>query len=98
MNDAYMWHYILRHIHEGRIQKLLKDECIDLFDYKSYVTCEPYLRGKLTNSPFSEIGERAIELLELIHSDICSLMLTHVTGGYSYFITFTNDFSRYRYM
>ena len=33
--------------------------------------------------------------MELIHSDVCGPMLTHVIGGYSYFITFTDDFSRY---
>ena len=42
--------------------------------------------------------ERAIELLELIHSDVCGLMSTHAIGGYSYFITFTDDFSRYGYV
>ena len=80
------------------IQKLLKDGYLDPFDYESYTICEPYLHGKLTNSPFSETGERAIELLELIHSDVCGPMSTHVIGGYFYFITFTDDFSRYGYV
>ena len=80
------------------IQKLLNDGYLDPFYYKSYATYEPYLRGKLTSSPFSEIGERATRLLELIHSDVCSPISTQVIGGYSYFITFTNDFSRYGHM
>nr|AAR96000.1 polyprotein-like protein [Musa acuminata] len=50
------------HIHEERIQKLLNDRYLDPFDYESYATCEPYLHEKMSNSPFSGIGERAIEL------------------------------------
>ena len=64
----------------------------------SYATYESCLHGKLTNSPFSGTGERATELLELIHSDVCGPMSTHAIGGYSYFITFTDDFSRYGYV
>ena len=71
---------------------MLNDVYIDLFDYATY---EPCLHGKLTNSHFSRIGERATELLKLIHYDICRPMSTQVIGGYSYFITFTDDFFRY---
>ena len=49
----------------------------------------------MTNSLFSEIGERATELLKLIHTDVCGLMSTQTRGSFSYFITFTNDLSRY---
>lgn len=94
VNSAYSWHYRLGYINEGRIQKLLKDGDLDPFDYESYATYEPCLRGKLTNSLFSGTGERATELLKLMHSDVCGPMLTHAIGGYSYFITFTDDFSR----
>lgn len=97
LNSAYLWHCRLGHIHERRIQKLLNDGYLDLFDYVSYAIYEPCIRGKLTNSPFSGTGERATELLELIHSDVCGPMSTHAIGGYS-FITFTNDFSRYGYV
>ncbi|KAJ8492316.1 hypothetical protein OPV22_014037 [Ensete ventricosum] len=85
----------LGHIHDRRIQKLLKDEYLDPFDYETYANYEPCLRGKMTNSPFSETGERATELLELIQSDVCGPMSTQAIGGYSYFITFSDDFSRY---
>ena len=78
VNSAYLWHCRLGHIHEGMIQKLLKDRYLDPFDYESYVIYEPCFRGKLTNSPVSGTGERVIELLELIHSDICRPMSTLV--------------------
>jgi C-terminal processing protease CtpA/Prc len=38
------------------------------------------------------------KLLGLIHTDIYRPMNVHVIGGYTYFITFTNDHSRYGYV
>ena len=52
----------------------------------------------MTKRPFNAKGRRAQELLELIHTDVCGPMLTQVKGGYEYFITFTNDYSRYGYV
>ncbi|KAK8584073.1 hypothetical protein V6N12_068323 [Hibiscus sabdariffa] len=43
-------------------------------------------------------GERASDLLGLIHSDVCGPMNTQARGGFQYFITFTDDFSRYGYI
>ena len=43
-------------------------------------------------------GERTSDLLGLIHSDVCVPMSTSARGGYEYFITFTNDLSRYGYV
>ena len=36
--------------------------------------------------------------MELIHSDVCGPMSTTARGGYEYFITFTDDLSRYGYI
>ena len=47
---------------------------------------------------FNVKGKRAQDLLELVHSDICGLMSTQAKGGYEYFITFTDDCSRYGYV
>ncbi|KAK8597307.1 hypothetical protein V6N12_065778 [Hibiscus sabdariffa] len=53
---------------------------------------------KMTKAPFSGKGERASDLLGLIHSDVCGPMNTQARGGFQYFITFTDDFSRYGYI
>ena len=42
--------------------------------------------------------ERAIDLLEIIHTDVCGLMNVEARGGYRYFLTFTDDLSRYGYI
>ena len=67
-------------------------------DYDSLPTCESYLLGKMIKSSFIEKDEWASDVLGLIHTDVCGCMSTCVRGGYSYFITFTNDLSRYGYI
>ncbi|KAL4347037.1 hypothetical protein GQ457_17G009290 [Hibiscus cannabinus] len=52
----------------------------------------------MTKAPFSGKGKGASDLLGLIHSDVCGPMNTQARGGYRYFITFTDDFSRYGYI
>ena len=37
-------------------------------------------------------------MLELVHTDVCGPMSTQAKGGYEYFITFTDDYSRYGYV
>ena len=68
------------------------------FDYESYDTCIQCLKGKMTKSPFTGKGDRSIDLFGLIHTDVCGPMSIHAKGGYAYFITFINDYSRYGYI
>ena len=75
------------------MSKLHKQGSLGSFDWESYETCESCLSGKMTKSPFSGKGERASELLELIHSDVCGPMNTHARGSFSYFITIIDDYS-----
>ena len=94
-NDAFLWHCRLGHINQNRINKLHTNGYLDPLKTATYETCHSCLKGKLTKTPFKGHGERAEELLGLIHSDVCGPMSIHAKGGYSYFITFTDDFSRY---
>ena len=43
-------------------------------------------------------GERASELLGLIHTDVCGSMNTGAKSRYYYFIIFSDDLSRYGYV
>ena len=86
------------HVNEKRISRLHKDGILGSFDLESFDTCESCLRGKTTKSPFNKQGERASDLLALIHTDVCGPLNTNARGGSSYFITFTDDFSRYGYV
>jgi hypothetical protein len=52
----------------------------------------------MTKAPFIGFPESASNLLELVHTDVCAPMSTIARGGFQYFITFTDDFSRYGYV
>ena len=85
-NDSatYLWHCRLGHIGVKRMKKLHKDGFFESFD-----ACEPCLMGKMTKTPFSGTMERASDLLEIIHTDVCGPMSIDARGGYRYFLTFT---------
>ncbi|KAL4348581.1 hypothetical protein GQ457_17G010830 [Hibiscus cannabinus] len=80
---------------ERRISKLHKDGLLDPFVFEKIDVCESCFLGEMTKAPFSGKGERASDLLALIHSDVCGPINTQARGGFQYFITFTDDFSRY---
>ena len=67
------------------MKKLRDDGLLTSYDFESFKTCESCLLGKMTKSPFAKSYERASELLELIHSDVCGPMSTTARGGYQYF-------------
>ena len=52
----------------------------------------------MTKRPFNAKGNRAKDLLELVYSDVCGPMPIQARGGYEYFITFTDDYSRFGYV
>ena len=95
---TYLWHCRLGHIGVKRMKQLLADGLLESLDYESFDTCEPCLMGKMTKNPFSGTMERANDLLEIIHTDVCGPMSVEACGGYHYFITFRYDLSRYGYI
>ena len=99
-NDSatYLWHCRLGHIGVKRMKKLHADGFLESLDYESLDACEPCLMGKMTKTLFSGTMERATDLLEIIHTDVCSPMSVDARGGYRYFLTFTDDLSRYGYI
>ena len=99
-NDSatYLWHYRLGHIGVKRMKKLHADGLLESLDYESLDACEPCLMGKMTKTLFSGTMERATDLLEIIHNDVCDPISVEFHGGYHYFLTITDNLSRYRYI
>ncbi len=97
-NPTYLWHCRLGHINEQRVKKLHRNGLLDSFDFEPFDTCVSCLLGKMTKDPFLGIGERANDLLGLVHTDVCGPINIMARGGYFYFITFTDDISRYGYI
>ena len=52
----------------------------------------------MIKSYFKRKCEQASDVLGLIYSDVCGPMNIAIRGGYYYFVTFTNDLSRYGYV
>src|SRR3954468_19595046 len=97
-NATYLWHCRLGHIGVKRMNKLHADGLLESLDYESLDACEPCLMGKMTETPFSGTMERATDLLEIIHNDVCGPMSVEARSRYRYFLTFTDDLSRYGYI
>src|SRR3954465_1976544 len=73
-NSTYMWHCRLGHIGVKRMKKLHSDGLLESLDFESLERCEACLMGKMTKTPFSGMMERATDLLEIIHTDVCGPM------------------------
>ena len=71
INQKYLWHHRLSHIEEDRINRLEKDGILGPLNPESYPACESCLQGKMAKLPFVGHGEKATELLALVHTDVC---------------------------
>ncbi|GJV91716.1 retrovirus-related pol polyprotein from transposon TNT 1-94 [Tanacetum coccineum] len=93
-----MWHCRLAHISKKCIEKLQQEGILRSTDDESFDQCVFCLSGKMTRKSFPHRPERATDLLGILHTDVCG-PLRHVSRqGASYFITFTDDYSRYGYV
>ena len=79
-----------------RSLKLLKHLSTGLeLDSVPSQVCEPCALAKSARTPFPKSNHIASRKGELIHSDECTINVACVNGGYKYFITFIDDFTRY---
>ena len=98
VNQTYLWHLKLGHINIERIRRMVTGGLLSPLDVTALPVCEPCLEEKMTMKPFKAKCYRAKEVLDLLHIDLCGPMSTNARGGYEYFITFINDYSRYEYI
>ncbi|GKD81930.1 retrotransposon protein, putative, ty1-copia subclass, partial [Tanacetum coccineum] len=97
LDSPLLWHCRLGHISKKCIEKLQHDGLLnstDLRAFKKYVSC---MSRKMARKPYTHQVERAKDLLGLIHTDVCGPFRTVSRQGSNYFVTFTDDFSRYGY-
>ncbi|KAI3782170.1 hypothetical protein L2E82_12204 [Cichorium intybus] len=98
VEKACLWHSRLGHISKKRIAQLQKDGVLESFDLRSDDVCESCLLGKMTKSPFKGSFERGEGLLDIIHTDVCGPFRSTTKDGTRFYVTFTDDFSRYGYI
>ena len=75
----------------------MSDGILGSLDFADYEICTNCIKGKQKNT--RRFGaNRATNVLQLIHTDICGPFFTVSWNGQQYFITFIDDFSRYGYL
>jgi len=92
------WHRKLGHLNWKDMLMMLRNDMVYGLNFKADdipPTCEACAAGKLTSLPFSNRGKRTIVPLEIVHTDLCGPMRKESHGGASYFLTFTDDYSRW---
>ncbi|GJS63346.1 retrotransposon protein, putative, ty1-copia subclass [Tanacetum coccineum] len=80
------------------MDKLQRDGNLQPTHNESLEKCKSCISGKMACKTFLHQVERAKDLLGIIHIDICGPFRTVSREGASYFITFTDNFSRYGYV
>jgi len=94
-SSSMLWHKRLGHISRKRMERLIKMNILHSLDFSDFDNCIDCIKGKLTAKIRKTSGSRNEGILQLIHTDICGPITPIALGGYRYFITFTDDFSRY---
>ena len=96
-NNSSLWHKRLGHISKRRIERLVSDGILDSLDFADFEIRTNCIKGKQTFT--RRFGaNRATDVIQLIHTDICGSFPTVSWNGQQYFITFIDDFSRYGYL
>ncbi|GJR44212.1 retrotransposon protein, putative, ty1-copia subclass [Tanacetum coccineum] len=83
---------------ERIIERLQHDGLLNSTDLRAFEKCVSCMSGKMARKPYTHQVERAKDLLGLIHTDVCGPFKIMSRQGANYFVTFTDDFSRYGYV
>src|SRR5437667_9042477 len=87
------WHHRLGHVSVSSISRI--PTIATNFDT---TTCESCILAKQHKLPFKSRQELEVtEKLQLVHSDLCGPLPPSIDGS-TYFITFTDDYSRYSWV
>jgi len=93
------WHRKLGHLNwKDTMLTMLRNDMVFGLNFKVddiLPACDACAAGKLTSLPFPKRGKRTSAPLEIVHTDLCGSMRKESHGGASYFLTFTDDYSRW---
>ena len=64
------------------------------FSSKKGEQCVVCVKGKQTRKPFKDIGKRAQNVLDLVHSDLCGPFEIESHSGARYLFVLVDDYSR----
>lgn len=77
---------------------MIKSKTLSFLSFELILLCESCLENKMTKGPFRAKGNHTTQLLELIYTNVCSLISIQGRGRYEYFVTFIDNYSLYEYI
>jgi transposase InsO family protein len=107
LTEMTKWHYRLCHMSPTSILPMFEKEAVSGIDCKAIarklslgsiphtVDCTACEIGKSKRKPFTRLSERASRCLQRIHSDVCGPVRVKGRNGEIYFLTISDDWSRY---
>ena len=97
--DINLWHQRLAHVHVDGIRHMCRHNVVEgmKIDMKKGVSrCEACVYGKSTRAPIPHQGGPCAEnVLDLVHTDVCSPFPVESLGGSKYFVSFVDDHSKF---
>lgn len=98
MNSIESWHERMAHLNYHDLLSACKNGAvrgIDLEKVDGHRECEVCIQGKMSRLPFPSESNHVTDKLEIVHTDLCGPMRISSNGGSNYFITFTDDRTRW---
>lgn len=92
------WHRRYGHTNINDLKKIKAEGMVDGMNFVTnldQLNCEICAKCKVHTLPFKNSTHRDKDVLGLIHSDICGPINTESLGCAKYFVTFTDDRTRY---
>ena len=93
--QSELWHQRFAHLHYKALPDVRQMVTgMPEFQVEKEGVCPGCAEGKLKRGPFPSSQSKTSDILQLVHSDIFGMMPVNSLGGYSYYLTFTDDHSR----
>ena len=90
-----LWHRRLAHVHYRALPIATKViEGLPKIQAKHDGVCKGCAKGNNTKKTLPSSESKAKGILEIIHFDVCGPMASNSLGGYAYYVSFIDDFSR----
>ena len=94
-NLGELWHRRIAHLHHGALRHLRQAVIgVPQVQEGKHNHCRGCALGKNIRKPFPQSEHKSKGTLDLVHSDVCGSMSVQSFSGYSYCVTFIENYSR----
>jgi len=98
-DNANLWHRRLGHVSSSLLNKLVVGDLVcglPKLKFSENKICDACVRGKEARSSFKlKNGVSTTRLLELVHMDLCGLVIIQSRGGKKNILVTADDFSKF---